>query len=54
MNSVVKAAIGGTVVLVLAVGGELAWLHHERNKPMVMKACGAGEDLGRRPGVLEA
>ena len=38
MKSGVKAAIGATVVLVLAVGGELAYLHHERNKPMVMKA----------------
>jgi hypothetical protein len=37
MNSGIKAAIGGTLVLVLAVGGELLYLHHERNKPMVMK-----------------
>jgi hypothetical protein len=39
MNGVVKAAIGGTVLLALAVGGELAYLHHERNKPMVMKVA---------------
>jgi hypothetical protein len=38
MNNVVKAAIGGTVVLVLAVGGELVYLHHERNKPVAVKA----------------
>jgi len=38
MNGVVKAAIGATVVAILAIGGELAWLHHERNKPMVAKA----------------
>src|SRR5277367_4449489 len=37
MNNGVKAAIGATAVLVLAVGGELAWLHHERNAPMVVK-----------------
>jgi hypothetical protein len=33
MKAVQKAAIGGTVVLLLAVGGEVAWLHHERNAP---------------------
>lgn len=38
MNNGAKAAIGATVVLVLAVGGELAWLHHERNAPMKVKA----------------
>lgn len=38
MNSGAKAAIGGTVVLILAVGGEMAWLHHERNIPSVIKA----------------
>jgi hypothetical protein len=37
MNNGVKAAIGATAVLVLAVGGELAWLHHERNAPVVFK-----------------
>src|SRR5580704_3933325 len=37
MNSGIKAAIGATVVAVLAIGGEMAWLRHERNKPMVMK-----------------
>jgi len=35
---VVKAAIGGTAVLFLAVGGELAYLHHERNAPVAVKA----------------
>ena len=38
MKSAAKAAIGATVVLVLAVGGQLAWLRHERNKPMAVKA----------------
>jgi hypothetical protein len=33
MKAVQKAAIGGTVVLLLAVGGEVAWLHYERNAP---------------------
>ena len=38
MQTGAKAAIGATVVLVLAVGGQLAWLHHERSKPMAVKA----------------
>ena len=38
MNKGVQAAIGGTLVLLLAVGGQLAWLHHVRNAPMVTKA----------------
>ncbi len=38
MNNGVKAALGATMILVVAVGGELAWLHHERNAPMKMKA----------------
>ena len=38
MKNGVKAAIGATAVLVLAVGGEVAWLHHERNAPMKMQA----------------
>ena len=38
MNNGVKAAIGGTVVLILAIGGEALYLHHERNAPMVTKA----------------
>ena len=38
MNNGAKAAIGATVVLILAVGGELLWLHHERNAPAVVKA----------------
>jgi len=38
MQSGVKAAIAATAVLVLAVGGQLMWLHHERSKPMVVKA----------------
>jgi len=28
MKAAAKAAIGGTAVLVLAVGGELLYLHH--------------------------
>jgi hypothetical protein len=38
MNNAVKAAIGGTVILVLFVGGEALYLRHERNKPIVIKA----------------
>jgi hypothetical protein len=38
MKNWVKAAIGATAVLILAVGGELAYLHHERNAPAVVKA----------------
>jgi len=38
MGNGVKAAIGGTIVLLLAVGGEALYLHHERNKPMEIKA----------------
>jgi len=38
MNNGVKAAIGGTVVLILAIGGEVLWLRHERNAPSVVKA----------------
>lgn len=34
MKSGVKAAIGATAVLLLAIGGELVYLHHERNAPM--------------------
>ncbi|MGD0796182.1 MAG: hypothetical protein ABR910_00540 [Acidobacteriaceae bacterium] len=33
MKAVQKAAIGGTLVLLLAAGGEVAYLHHERNAP---------------------
>ena len=33
MNSGKKAALGSLVVFVLAVGGELLYLHHERNAP---------------------
>jgi hypothetical protein len=39
MNSGAKAAIGGTVVMLLVVGGELAYLHYERNKPVVLPAA---------------
>ena len=39
MNSAKKAALGGTLFLLLAVGGELAWLHHERNQPMASPAA---------------
>jgi hypothetical protein len=35
MQTGVKAAIGAVVVAALAIGGELAYLHHERNKPVV-------------------
>ena len=38
MQSGVKAAIAATAVLVLAVGGQLMWLHHKRNAPMAVKA----------------
>jgi hypothetical protein len=38
MNNGVKAAIGATALFVLAVGGELVYLHHERNKPVAVKA----------------
>jgi hypothetical protein len=38
MNNGVKAAIGGTAVLILAVGGQLLYLHHERNAPVAVKA----------------
>jgi hypothetical protein len=38
MNNGAKAAIGATVVLILAVGGEFAWLRHERDAPAVVKA----------------
>jgi hypothetical protein len=38
MKTGVKAAIGATAVLILAVGGELVWLHHERNTPVAVKA----------------
>ena len=38
MGKAVKAAIAGVIVLLLAVGGELWYLHHERSKPLVIKA----------------
>ena len=38
MNNGAKAAIGATAVLILAVGGQLLWLHHERNAPVAVKA----------------
>src|ERR1700730_12924356 len=38
MNNGAKAAIGATAVLILAVGGQLLWLHHERNAPVTAKA----------------
>lgn len=38
MTNGAKAAIGATAVLILAVGGQVAWLHHERNAPVVVKA----------------
>jgi hypothetical protein len=33
MKAAVKAALGGTAVLLLAVGIEIAYLHHVRNEP---------------------
>jgi hypothetical protein len=38
VNNGVKAAIGATAVLILAVGGEFLYLRHERNAPVVVKA----------------
>jgi hypothetical protein len=38
MQNGVKAAIGATLLAVIAVGGELTYLHHERNKPVEVKA----------------
>ena len=38
MKNGAKAAIGATTVLILAVGGQLVWLHHERNAPVAVKA----------------
>jgi hypothetical protein len=38
MNNGAKAAIGATAVLILAVGGQLLYLHHERNTPVEVKA----------------
>jgi hypothetical protein len=38
MGKAVKWAIGGVIVLLLFVGGEILYLRHERNKPMVIKA----------------
>jgi hypothetical protein len=39
MRSGAKAAIGATVALLLAVGGELVWLHHRDNAPVKQKAA---------------
>ncbi len=38
MKTGVKAAIGASAVLILAIGGEVAYLHHERNAPMKSQA----------------
>jgi hypothetical protein len=38
MTSGAKMAIGGTMAFVLAVGAELLYLQHERNKPMKVAA----------------
>lgn len=38
MKAVQKAAIGGTAFLLVAVGIELVWLHHERSAPGVQVA----------------
>ncbi len=45
MKTGVKAAIAATLVLILAVGGELFYLHHERNKPMVVANAPARERI---------
>jgi hypothetical protein len=37
MTNGLKVAIGVTLLAVVAIGGELAYLHHERNKPEVVK-----------------
>lgn len=39
MTSGQKFAIGGTLLAVLAIGGEILWLHHERNEPMKQAAA---------------
>ncbi len=39
MKTGVKAAIGATALAVLAIGGELIYLHHERNKPVAVPAA---------------
>ncbi|MEO6807044.1 MAG: hypothetical protein ABI286_12045 [Edaphobacter sp.] len=36
MNNGVKAAIGATAVLILAIGGEAVWLHHQRSEPVTV------------------
>jgi hypothetical protein len=38
MKNGAEAAIGATAVLILAVGGQLLYLHHERNAPVAVKA----------------
>jgi hypothetical protein len=38
MKNGAKAAIGATAVLILAVGGQLLYLRHERNAPVAVKA----------------
>src|SRR5258708_39970397 len=38
MKNGAKAAIGATAVLILAVGGQMLYLHHERNAPVAVKA----------------
>jgi hypothetical protein len=44
MKTGAKLAVAGTVVLVLAVGGEVAWLHHERNADVPVKTSGYKSD----------
>jgi len=39
MNTGVKAGIGFTLAAVVAIGGELLYLNHERNKPTVVKVA---------------
>jgi hypothetical protein len=38
MTNGLKVTLGVTLLAVVAIGGELAYLHHERNKPDVVKA----------------
>jgi hypothetical protein len=45
MNTGMKTMIGGTVALLLGVGIEVAWIHHERNKPIVAPQAAATEKM---------
>jgi hypothetical protein len=43
MKAGVKVALGGTAAMLLAVGIELAYLHHERNKPWAPPGASTAE-----------